>query len=463
MTDDRSLERAARSWLEAGPTGAPDRAVEAALARIQTTAQERDLRVPWRLKPMFDRLAAAAVAIVAIGGIAIGYSLMARPNEPAAGPCPTEIHEGSAVNTFRPGLTQAQRAWGISGGTPERVRAGAIALFAYDPENAPLSVVMIDPATGDRCRLLRFLANGQIGDISSLDWSPSGDALAIAFRGLVETDQGLTDGDGQVLVWTRDQLFRVWSGPDAPRMEWAPDGRSMLVWSSDGSMGPDGKPTNFDTRLIFADGSPDRAFDFFPYGWSLFWSPDGGQWVVAEATEADINPDTAVSLVQVADGRLTPLDVGTGNVQPLGWTDHDSVIVRTSERGRGVTGYLEVPIADARSSRVLLGPEERLSLYAYVSPDGTQLLYLSGMDENADGGDLNLIEMSGVGDAPVRLAQGTTAAPTGFAWSPDGSQVMFQARAGGLWTVNVDGSGLRQIASGDIVAVDSPWQPVPVR
>ena len=51
MTDDRSLERAARSWIEAGPTRAPDRAVEAALLRIQTTPQERDLRVPWRFPP----------------------------------------------------------------------------------------------------------------------------------------------------------------------------------------------------------------------------------------------------------------------------------------------------------------------------------------------------------------------------------------------------------------------------
>ena len=46
MTDDRSLERAARSWLEVGPTQAPDRAVEAALLRIETTPQERDSARP---------------------------------------------------------------------------------------------------------------------------------------------------------------------------------------------------------------------------------------------------------------------------------------------------------------------------------------------------------------------------------------------------------------------------------
>lgn len=71
MTDDRSLERAARTWLEEGPNYAPDQAVEAALARIETTNQERGPLVPWRLPPMspFMRYTTAAVlAAVAIGG-----------------------------------------------------------------------------------------------------------------------------------------------------------------------------------------------------------------------------------------------------------------------------------------------------------------------------------------------------------------------------------------------------------
>ena len=71
MTDDRSLERAARSWLETGPTQAPDRVVEAALLRIETTTQERDLRIPWRFSEMTTpaRLAAAAViGVLVIGG-----------------------------------------------------------------------------------------------------------------------------------------------------------------------------------------------------------------------------------------------------------------------------------------------------------------------------------------------------------------------------------------------------------
>jgi hypothetical protein len=85
MNDDRSLERAARSWIEAGPTQAPDRPIDAALRRIQTTPQERDLRIPWRFPPMNPaaRLAGAAlVAVVAIGAVYIAF----RPASGFGGP-----------------------------------------------------------------------------------------------------------------------------------------------------------------------------------------------------------------------------------------------------------------------------------------------------------------------------------------------------------------------------------------
>jgi hypothetical protein len=99
MTDDRTLERAARSWLEEGPTRAPDRAVDAALSRIQTTRQERDLRIPWRL-PTMNRylLPMAAALIVAIGAVYlitrpasnIGPPATATPAAPPSGPASIE-------------------------------------------------------------------------------------------------------------------------------------------------------------------------------------------------------------------------------------------------------------------------------------------------------------------------------------------------------------------------------------
>ena len=83
MTDDRSLERAARSFIEPGPTRAPEAAVERALDVIQTTRQERDLRILRRFSTMTTttRVAVAAVVgVIAIGGTAF----LLRPTAPDA-------------------------------------------------------------------------------------------------------------------------------------------------------------------------------------------------------------------------------------------------------------------------------------------------------------------------------------------------------------------------------------------
>jgi hypothetical protein len=95
MTDDRSLERAARSWIEAGPSRAPDRVVEVALDLIATTPQERDLRVLRRINmPTYARVAAAAViGVLAIGG---ALFLVGRTGDSnVGGPAPSATPAGS--------------------------------------------------------------------------------------------------------------------------------------------------------------------------------------------------------------------------------------------------------------------------------------------------------------------------------------------------------------------------------
>jgi len=92
MTDDRTLERAARSWLEEGPVQAPDRAVDAALSGIHSISQERDLRIPWRLPTMNPaiRLAAIAVlALVVVGGAAFVLRPTSTVGPPATSPSPS--------------------------------------------------------------------------------------------------------------------------------------------------------------------------------------------------------------------------------------------------------------------------------------------------------------------------------------------------------------------------------------
>ena len=102
MNDDRSLERAARSWIEEGPTRAPDRPVDAALRTIELTPQERDLRIPWRmpnLKPM-TRVAMMAVLAVVVVGAAV-FALRPSSNV-AAPPSP------SPAQSFAPSQSSAR-------------------------------------------------------------------------------------------------------------------------------------------------------------------------------------------------------------------------------------------------------------------------------------------------------------------------------------------------------------------
>ena len=110
MTDDRSIERAARSWLEIGPTEAPERAVEAALLLIDTTPQERDWHVPWRLPNMTTpaRLATAAVVGVFVVGGALfvlqpGRSSVGAPG-PTPSPTPTPVTSPSTSPAPSPAL-----------------------------------------------------------------------------------------------------------------------------------------------------------------------------------------------------------------------------------------------------------------------------------------------------------------------------------------------------------------------
>lgn len=89
MNDDRLLQRLARAWIEVGPTQAPQRAVEEALIRIETTPQERDWLVASGVRAIttLTRLAVAA----SIGALLVGGAILLLPGSGpgSGGPTPT--------------------------------------------------------------------------------------------------------------------------------------------------------------------------------------------------------------------------------------------------------------------------------------------------------------------------------------------------------------------------------------
>jgi hypothetical protein len=107
MTNDRSLERAARSWIEAGPTLAPEHVVEAALQTIESTPQERDWIVPWRSLIVNGPLKYAAVAALGVLLI-LGAILVVRPPEQTVGV--TYPSTGPSTPTVAPSLAPPPRS-----------------------------------------------------------------------------------------------------------------------------------------------------------------------------------------------------------------------------------------------------------------------------------------------------------------------------------------------------------------
>jgi hypothetical protein len=162
MTDDRSLERAARAWIEEGPTRAPDRPVEAAIAHIQVTTQERDFRVPWRNKTMNPaiRLAAAAVVVLLVVGVG---ALALRPTASTGGPTvhppsPT-IHPSASTgrkplapgthttNLFQPPATfTVPEGWVLERDTPTEFRIAPIVDVAAELAVCHGDVTAVDAA-----------------------------------------------------------------------------------------------------------------------------------------------------------------------------------------------------------------------------------------------------------------------------------------------------------------------------
>ena len=465
MTDDRLLERAARSWIERGPTEAPDRAVDAALLRIETTPQQRDLWIPWRPTTMTARIVTAAmVAALAVGGTLAVVSLTSGPAEPNGG-CPPTLSEANAIDTSDPSLSPAEREWGIAGGAPGSVRPGRIAAFAWDgdPYSAPLSVITIDPVTGAHCRLVSFVEWKPVSNhYTPLDWSPSGDALAMG----IMTPEGSDENFGaQLLIWTPSRLFRVWSGPgEFPSFEWAPDGRSIAVWMPSGD-----QPIN--ARIIFADGSPDRIFDVKPYATYLKWSPDGSRWIVANVRGV-YNPTSfspSVATVDLADGRVTPIDLGISSLQPIGWFDNDRAILLD----RAAKRYLDVPVASPERFSVVPVPEDAFHTDGFVafSPDRRRVAYLTDVLDGIGGGGVDIADIAGGSPGtPIHVDVGVEGI-LDVAWAPDGSHLVFttwtlssgRSLAIRTWVVNADGTDLRQISAGNVDAAGDPWQPVPVR
>jgi hypothetical protein len=162
MNDDRSLERAARSWIEQGPTQAPDRPVDAALTEIQSIQQDRALPILWRLPNMTgtSRLVAGLATIVVVVAAA---AFLVGPNSgtggvPSPSPSPSPAPTLAAIESPSPSvaacglLTPAEvvSAFGnpALGANPAGTGSGAVTTCRYNTGGLDLVASITYTTTG---------------------------------------------------------------------------------------------------------------------------------------------------------------------------------------------------------------------------------------------------------------------------------------------------------------------------
>ena len=179
MSDDRRFERLARTWLELGPTDPPDHVVEAALLAIESTPQERDLRIPWRLPVMFSntRLALAAVigvlavyllrpAIFGVGTPSPSPSSSARPTGSAS---PSASAAGVLTERFE------SRAFALTFAYPAGWAATHAAVIHPGIDEAVGDLDAYDAVEGDGSRFI--VTAGRLASMSFEEWLAARDAL----------------------------------------------------------------------------------------------------------------------------------------------------------------------------------------------------------------------------------------------------------------------------------------------
>lgn len=250
------------------------------------------------------------------------------------------------------------------------------------------------------------------------------------------------DGSGQTRL-TDDSRNDHWPA-------WAPDGRTIAFCRNTGS-------TFSAIWLMDRDGANPRQI-FHSCEGRLAWSPNGQQ--IAFTTWWG-----GVAVIPRDGGTVETIETGlTG--WDLAWSPDGSRFAFAAEGGSG-GAYSNIFTINRNGSGVV----QVTNSHAYTSPtapdwspDSNELVFADASEGISDNDSISLQTLDGTGTRRILTSPGiVNYAPR---WSPDGARIAFSRGPsnGGdsqIWTINRDGSGLRQVTSGTHNNSMPDWQPVP--
>jgi hypothetical protein len=372
---------------------------------------------------------AAIDAIVAVFLITRALDEATRPADP---PTPTpalpELRRGAEFIVFEPLGTGL--GWDLAAQDPQTGEARTIAE----------TDAIVDCPDTERCR--RF--------VREAEWSADGRWLAF------EVTHANLDGPAigpcapTVGVWVTNalgELGQLTTPCDAPApdaveevWEWSPVGARLAYARVDGEtdelfvIDPSGGGR---MSLGTADIEPRNGLTAASPGWALEWSPDGTRIAYADGD--------SVYAIDADGGEPSLLTDSFEEIIEIAWSpDGTHILVHDQGRDR-----LQVMNADGSDLHVLLEGEDACCSTAW-SPNGDRILYqlsIAQPGENPNGlWHSEAWTVSPDGTNPIEVFDSNTcgmfdaAADTLPVWSPDGTQVAYNAC--GAWVVaNADGTG----------------------
>lgn len=414
MTRPRDPDRLVRAFLDDGPALLPDRVLESVQGEVHRTPQ----RARWGLRrtnPMSrTALAAAAViAVVAIGGLALW---MGQPNGlPAVGTSPSP----SAAVRPSPSAPAPSPTSSSIGSLPIGVSANGTILFGrHDPSSDTTTLHAIAP------------------DASADVVVVPGDACCLT----------VSDGTIGYAVPKNDRLV-----PSAQRL----DGSWHEEWGSF-SPPPKGQPIDT-TRLNLAPAAAYRL-DFAFEGWDdqapdrtgiYLDTANGGGQAIGWLTRLTSNPGTLHD-VPVAFSRDGAKLLFVRDLDPGDSVGGDLYVVDRTGTGlrRLNPSSVRVPVSDD------FGPG------ASWSPDGTAVAF-AGFDPGTDGA--SKVYVAPVTGGTAAAITDTGSWTTSARFSPDGQWIAFDKGMGGphdIFIVHPDGTELTNITSEfDVGVCCGQWSP----
>jgi Tol biopolymer transport system component len=309
-------------------------------------------------------------------------------------------------------------------------------------------------------------------------WSPDGSR--IAFRLLLDAPGiNVMNRDGTRLTrlthlpepaWQRD-----WGQPTRDGFAWSPDGTRIAFTSPVGTDGPGGSKSSSlyvvdtsDGRLTELTG-PNATGGAFP---PIAWSPDGSQIAFARIT-GPFRRSTNSLVVMDADGtdEVILVQVELADLGPLTWSPDGSRIafMRSSTMERNEDGAGGLWSVNPNGTDL-----QQIATYPWAGPSEVRAVLDGPFDWSSDGswiatlggprggGEIRLLAADGSEERVIsEPGPGKEHWINHFAWSPDGSQLVFSgdgeaiAESPPTWdppsiyVVNADGTGLRWLADGE--------------